>query len=165
MTVYEFGSPYFVYRRDKIPNPETHEMVHGQKYELVYKFETREPMSLRQANELYSQLMASRDVPRYAKIKYFKVQQSSTKGTATLQFESAHPVPLALIIAGCIAAFAVAATVAAIIFVAAPTLAAAYTLTTGILSLPKPVGMAVSILLAAGVGYVAYRLFIKGRKT
>jgi len=158
LTVYDWGSPYPVWSRDSVAPSE--EQIHARKYELRYDFETDQPLSLHQAEMLYGQILASPDIPRYTKIRYFRVEQSSLVGQIRLQYESLHPIALTIIITACIAAFLIAATIALIVFVVVPTLIAAYILVTTLLELPKPIAFAIVIGVAGVVGYVGYKLVV-----
>jgi len=158
LTVYEWGSPYWILKRDNVAPPD--EMIHTRKYELVYDFETDQPLSLHQAEMLYGQILASPDIPRYTKIRYFRVEQSSTVGKIHLQYESLHPIAISVIIGACIIAFLIAATIALIVFFVVPILVAAYILATTLLELPKPIAAAIIIGVAGVVGYVGYKLVI-----
>jgi len=162
LTVYEWGSPYWVRRHDNVAP--SSEQIHARKYELRYDFETEQPLSYMQAEELYGQILASPEIPLYAKIKYFRIEQSSTAGLQVgriyLQYESKHPIALSVIIAACITAFIIAATIAAIVFLVAPTLVGAYILTTWLLDLPKSIAAAIIIGVAGVVGYVGYKVVV-----
>ncbi|MBA7686415.1 hypothetical protein ES703_94862 [subsurface metagenome] len=157
MTAYEWGSPYSVTRRDSAdPNEE---IVHAQRYELVYDFETKDPLSLRQANEVFGQIIAKPEIAEGAKIKYWKIEQSSTEGQMTLQFEAKSPaITLAIIISACIAAALIAATIAIIVFIVPPFFAASYVLTTGIAGIPPILKVVLGIAFIGGVVYFGYKL-------
>jgi len=162
VSVYEFGRPYRVVRRDRIP--EATEMVHGERYELVYDFESERPLSLHQARTLYYNILASPAVKEGTKVRYFKVEQFSTKGRMYLQFESAHPLPIAAIASAVVAACLVAAAAAFIVFVVPPALAAGYKLTTAVLALPNYVAIGLGLLVFGAGAYLVYRWIRGGRK-
>ena len=156
MSVYRAGLPYFVLGR----RGESVDTVleGGQRYEHVYSFSTRRELSLSEMRQIYAAVLQNPEIPVHARIRYFECSSHASglgdwEGRVRVQFEATgQAIPHAVVVA--LIAAAVAAIAAAAVLVVAPTLAAAYRLTTVVLSMPSGILILLAALLGLGVLYV-----------